>query len=75
AVAFADGPAAALPLLDELAADRRLADYPYLHSTRAHLLQRLGDATAAARSYRRARELTANAAEQAFLEDRLAEIG
>ncbi|WP_082823035.1 RNA polymerase sigma factor [Microbacterium sp. T32] len=74
AVAFADGPAAALPLLDELAADRRLADYPYLHSTRAHLLQRLGDATAAARSYRRARELTANAAEQAFLEDRLAEI-
>ena len=30
AVAFADGPAAALPLLDELATDPRLADYPYL---------------------------------------------
>lgn len=62
-------------ILDELAADPRIVDYPYLHATRAHLLQRLGDAAAAARSYRRARELTANAAEQAFLEDRLAEIG
>lgn len=34
AVAFADGPAAALPLLDELATDPRLADYPYLPATR-----------------------------------------
>ncbi|HLL08405.1 MAG TPA: hypothetical protein VK393_07090, partial [Nocardioidaceae bacterium] len=33
AVAFADGPAAALPLLDELATDPRLADYPYLPAT------------------------------------------
>lgn len=74
AVAFADGPAAALRLIDELATDPRLAEYPYLHATRAHLLQSLGDAAAAARSYRRARELTANAAEQAFLEDRLAEV-
>ncbi|MGL5908786.1 MAG: RNA polymerase sigma factor, partial [Phycicoccus sp.] len=74
AVAFADGPAAALPLLDELATDPRLADYPYLHATRADLLRRLGDAVGAAQSYRRAMELTANAAERAFLEQRLAEV-
>ncbi len=29
AMAFADGPAAALPLLDEQATDPRVADYPY----------------------------------------------
>lgn len=74
AVAFADGPAAALTLVDALATDPRLSDYPYLHATHAHLLQRLGDATGAARSYRRARELTANAAERAFLEHRLSEV-
>jgi len=74
AVAFADGPAAALPLLDELATDPRLADYPYLPATRADLLRRLGDAAGAARSYRRAMELTANAAERVFLEQRLAEV-
>ncbi|WP_216652500.1 RNA polymerase sigma factor [Nocardioides sp. zg-1308] len=75
AVAFANGPAAALPLLDELANDPRLADYPYLPATRADLLRRLGDAAGAAQSYRRAMELTANAAERAFLEQRLTEIG
>lgn len=75
AVAFADGPAAALPLLDGLATDPRLADYPYLPATRADLLRRLGDAAGAARSYRRALELTSNAAERAFLEQRLAEVG
>ena len=58
AVAFADGPAAALPLLDELATDPRLARYPYLPATRADLLRRIGDAAGAAQSYRRAMELT-----------------
>lgn len=74
AVAFADGPAAALPLLDELATDPRLADYPYLPATRADLLRRLGDPAGAAQSYRRAMDLTANEAERAFLEQRLAEV-
>ena len=74
AVAFAHGPAAALPLLDELATDPRLADYGYLPASRADLLRRLGDAAGAAQSYRRAMELTANAAERAFLEQRLAEV-
>jgi RNA polymerase sigma-70 factor (ECF subfamily) len=75
AVSFADGPTAALPLLDDLAADPRLANYPYLYATRADLLQRLGDTAGAASSYRRAIELTANAAERAFLQQRLAEVG
>lgn len=74
AVAFADGPAAALPLLDDLATDPRLSDYPYLPATRADLLRRLGDAAGAAQSYRRAIERTTNAAERAFLEQRLAEL-
>ena len=74
AVAFAEGPAVALPLLDQLATDPRLADYPYLPATRADLLRRLGDAAGAAQSYRRAMVLTANAAERAFLEQRLAEV-
>lgn len=74
AVAFADGPDAALPLLEELATDPRLADYPYLPATRADLLRRLGDAAGAAASYRRAMELTANAAERAFLGERLGEV-
>ena len=58
----------------KLATDPRLADYPYLPATRADLLRRLGDAAGAAQSYRRARNLTANAAERAFLEQRLAEV-
>lgn len=74
AVAFADGPAAALPLLDELATDPRLADYPYLPATRADLLRRLGDHAGAAQSYLRAIELTANTTERAFLEQRLAQV-
>ena len=74
ALAFAEGPAAALELIEELAADPRLADYPYFHATRADLLRRLGNPLGAAESYRRAAELTANAAELAFLEQRLAEV-
>ncbi|RWR17774.1 sigma-70 family RNA polymerase sigma factor [Microbacterium enclense] len=74
AVSFARGPASALPLLDDLAADPRLTRYPYLFASRGHVLQRLGDAAGAARSYRRAMELTANAAERAFLAQRLAEV-
>ena len=74
AVAFASGPAAALPLLDELDTDPRLAGYPYLPATRADLLRRLGDADGAAAAYRQALQLTANAAERAFLELRLGEV-
>jgi RNA polymerase sigma-70 factor (ECF subfamily) len=74
AVAMADGPAAGLPLVEQVAATGVLDGYPYLHATRADLLGRLGRREEAAAAFRRARELTANAAEQAFLDRRLAEL-
>ena len=74
AVAMADGPQHGLGLMDALAASGQLDAYPYLHSARADLLRRLGRADEAAAAYRRARELTVNAAERAFLERRLAEV-
>ena len=75
AVALADGPAAGLAIVERLTAAGQLADYPYLHSTRADLLRRLGERAPAAAAYRRAIELTTNAPERAFLERRLAELG
>ncbi len=74
AVAMADGPAAGLAVVEKVAAAGQLDDYPYLHSTRADLLRRLGDRPAAAAAYRRALELTATAPERAFLEGRLARL-
>jgi RNA polymerase sigma-70 factor (ECF subfamily) len=75
AIAMADGPAAGLVIVDRLAAAGQLDDYPYLHSTRADLLRRLGDRPAAAEAYRRALALTANEPERAFLEGRIAGLG
>jgi RNA polymerase sigma-70 factor (ECF subfamily) len=74
AVAMADGPAAGLSIVDAIAATGHLDGYPYLHAARADLLRRLGRGVEAAAAYRRARELTANTAEQAFLDRRLAEL-
>ena len=51
-----------------------LTDYPYLHATRADLLRRLGRREEAAWAYRRALDLTANAAERDFLEGRIGEV-
>ena len=74
AIAMADGPEAGLALLDALAADERLATYPYFHSARADLLRRLGRRAAAAGAYRAALALTSNEVERAFLTRRLAEV-
>ena len=74
AIAMADGPAFGLARIDELAATGVLDEYPYLHSARADLLRRLGRRDEAAASYRRAQELTVNAAERRFLARRLAEV-
>lgn len=74
AVAMAEGPAVGLALLEPLAADERLAGYPYLHAARADLLRRLGRPRAAAPAYRRAIEVTTNEVERAFLVRRLAEV-
>jgi RNA polymerase sigma-70 factor (ECF subfamily) len=74
AIAMADGPAAGLSRLDALAAEDRLADYPYFHSARADLLRRLDRRDAAAEAYRRALDLTTNDVERAFLSRRLREV-
>jgi RNA polymerase sigma-70 factor (ECF subfamily) len=74
AVAMADGLERGLAIADELAAAGQLDDYPYLHSTRADLLRRLGRDAEAAAAYRRAIELTENEPERAFLERRLDEV-
>jgi RNA polymerase sigma-70 factor, ECF subfamily len=70
AVAETSGPRAALAIVDAVAPD--LDGYRYLHSTRAELLRRLGDAAAARTAYRRALELTTTDPERRFLERRLA---
>jgi RNA polymerase sigma-70 factor (ECF subfamily) len=71
AVAEVEGPEAGLRILDGLG----LEDFRYLHSTRADLLRRLGRRDEARDAYRRAWELTADGAEQRFLERRLGELG
>jgi RNA polymerase sigma-70 factor, ECF subfamily len=48
-----------------------LAEYPYLHAARADLLRRLGRRDEARAAYERARALTANETERAFLGARL----
>ena len=74
AVAMASGPAAALLIVDGLAATGDLEGYHLLHATRADLLRRLGSAAEAAKSYRRALELVATDSERRFLERRLRDV-
>jgi RNA polymerase sigma-70 factor (ECF subfamily) len=69
AVAEAEGPAAALAIVDGL----DLAGYPYWHSTRAELLRRLGQPDAARAAYRAALDLAGTEPERRFLRMRIAE--
>ena len=73
AVSMAEGPAAALPLVDALAG--QLAGYHLWHATRADLLRRLGRGEEALAAYRRAHELAQNETEREFLERRIGELG
>jgi predicted RNA polymerase sigma factor len=73
AVAMAEGPAAGLAIVDELAAEPRLQEYHLLPATRADLLRRLGAFAEARDEYRRALELAENETERDFLERRIAE--
>ena len=75
AVAMADGPAAALQIVEALSADGNLGEYHLLHATRADLLRRLGSNKDAADSYERALELVTNDSERRFLARRLEEVG
>jgi RNA polymerase sigma-70 factor, ECF subfamily len=74
AVSMVDGPAAALPEVEALARDERLAGYHYVPAARADMLRRLGRRDDAAAAYREALALTANRAEREFLAARLAEL-
>jgi RNA polymerase sigma-70 factor (ECF subfamily) len=70
AVGRADGPRAGIALLLPVLAAGRLAGYAPLHAAHADLLERAGDEAGAVAAWRRAAELSRNAAEQAALERR-----
>jgi RNA polymerase sigma-70 factor (ECF subfamily) len=70
AVAESDGPDAGLAILDAL----DLADYQYLHATRAELLRRLGRHEEARAELERALELAGSEPERRLLRRRIAEL-
>jgi RNA polymerase sigma-70 factor (ECF subfamily) len=74
AVAMANGPHTALPIIDALVAAGDLDNYYLLHAARADLLRRLGSSKQAASSYERALALVTNDSERRFLERRLREV-
>lgn len=67
AVAESDGPEAGLAAIEGLELD----SYPYLHSTRADLLRRLGRNEEARTAYERALELSGSEPDRRFLSSRL----
>jgi RNA polymerase sigma-70 factor (ECF subfamily) len=73
AIAMAEGPAAGLRIVDELA-EGALGDYRYLHATRADLLRRLERTAEARAAYARARQLSAGEAELRYLDRRVAAL-
>jgi RNA polymerase sigma factor (sigma-70 family) len=70
AVAMADGPAAALPMVDALAADAALRRYHWLPSVRGDLLARLGRHGEACAEFERAARLANNGRERELLRER-----
>ncbi|MGW1773426.1 RNA polymerase sigma factor [Streptomyces sp. NPDC002104] len=74
AVSMAEGPAAALPLVDALTAEPALRSYHLLPSVRGDLLERLGRPAEARAEFERAASLTRNAREQALLRGRAARL-
>lgn len=75
AISRAEGPAAALPLLDALEREQMLASYHFLPSARADVLERLGRHEEASQAFARAAALAENARQRARLELRAAECG
>ncbi len=74
AVSYADGPAAALEIVDALADAPELSGYHLLPSVRGDLLQRLGRSDEARAEFERAAGMTANEAEKDLLERRAANL-
>ncbi|MFE2874182.1 RNA polymerase sigma factor [Streptomyces roseus] len=72
AVSMAQGPQAALPLVDALAAEPALRGYHLLPSVRGDLLERLGRREEARAEFERAASLTRNARERDLLLGRAA---
>ncbi|MCX5157726.1 MULTISPECIES: RNA polymerase sigma factor [unclassified Streptomyces] len=67
AVSMAEGPGAALPLVEALADEPALASYHLLPSVRGDLLERLGRGEEARVEFERAASLTRNARERSLL--------
>lgn len=74
AVSMAQGPEAALPLVDALAREPALRAYHLLPSVRGDLLERLGRPAEARAEFERAASLTRNARERALLRRRAARL-
>ena len=72
ALSYAEGPGAALEVVDGLVASGGLADYHLLPSVRGDLLARLGRDGEARAEFARAAEMTQNDAERALLRRRAA---
>ncbi|MCX5380024.1 RNA polymerase sigma factor [Streptomyces sp. NBC_00091] len=75
AVSMAEGPEAALPLVDALAREPALRSYHLLPSVRGDLLERLGRGREARAEFERAASLTRNARERDLLLGRAAALG
>jgi RNA polymerase sigma factor (sigma-70 family) len=74
AVAMVNGPRAGLELLRTLDDDAHVAQHHRLHAIRAHLLELVGDRTAARNSYQTAARRTTSLPEQRYLEARAARV-
>jgi RNA polymerase sigma-70 factor, ECF subfamily len=75
AIGMAQGPEAALPLVEAIAGTGHLDAYYLLHATRADLLRRAGRGAEASASYRAALALAPTEAERRFLRGRLRLLG
>jgi RNA polymerase sigma factor (sigma-70 family) len=75
AVGMAQGPQAALDLVDTLAGAAALRNYPWLPSVRGDLLARLGRMDEARREFEAAAAMTQNTRDRAVLLQRAAEAG
>jgi RNA polymerase sigma factor (sigma-70 family) len=74
AVSMADGPEAALAIVDALASEPALTGYHWLPSVRGDLLARMGRLAEAREELERAASLTHNARERRLLLERAAEL-